>query len=47
MSTPASPNPGKLVCSVGVSLEQIIKLREDLQALTRVIHAPGEVSCER
>ncbi|WP_395840310.1 hypothetical protein [Archangium violaceum] len=30
-----------------VPVEQIIKLREEHQALTRAIHTQGEVSCER
>jgi DNA-binding MarR family transcriptional regulator len=39
--------PEKLACSFGVPLEQIIQLREELQALTRAIHAQGEDPRER
>jgi MarR family transcriptional regulator, organic hydroperoxide resistance regulator len=38
--------PEELVCRFGVPLEQLVKLREELQALTRAIHSREEAGDE-
>ncbi len=38
--------PEKLGCRFGISIEQVVKLREELEALTRTIRAQGETGRE-